>query len=611
MPPSPQVSAIRPSTLAGVALCIALGIVLRWPAMDAGFRSDDYVQMAAVQGEFPAPRTAWDLFRFDGATAEDAQALIDDGYHPWWTSPRLRLSMWRPLSSLLMAGDHALLGPSPFLHHLHSLLWWVALCVVAAWVFHMLLPGRVAMLATLVFAIDEAHSIPLAWLANRSTLVACAFGFLALGLHIRWHRSGGGRVRWGSVAATVLSLAAGEYALSALVYLWAFSALDATRPVSSRVRAAAPTFLCACAYLGLRTATGHGVSSSGFYIGPASDPLRFAAAALDRLPVLWGDALLGMPSAYWTQGAPLRAEMLSLLGVERFRALPDWHSFQVTFGVLSVLVGYAAVRAVARAAPAQRDGHALWALALGALLSVIPAGGSLPNDRLLIGMALGVSAVVGLFAGGLIERVRSGPRMAPALVLSLIAFVHVGLATTRTRASSHGFARTSGALRDWSLAAAIPPQPIAAQTDIYIVSAGDFTTAANLPWVRDGHGASRPRSYRRLSGASHAHDLHRTGDRTLEITVLSSNLGSTFRGSLYRGSDEPIGPGTRFALRGLDVEVLASIDGNPYRMRFVFDRSLDDPTLLLLQARRDGLVPLSPPAVGEHVLSIRPQTVRR
>jgi hypothetical protein len=61
----------------------------------------------------------------------------------------------------------------------------------------------------------------------------------------------------------------------------------------------------------------------------------------------------------------------------------------------------------------------------------------------------------------------------------------------------------------------------------------------------------------------------------------------------------------------MQVEILAVTADNPYRLRFTFDRSLDDPRLLLLQASRDGVVPLQPPAIGEARLLIRPQSARR
>ena len=54
-------------------------------------------------------------------------------------------------------------------------------------------------------------------------------------------------------------------------------------------------------------------------------------------------------------------------------------------------------------------------------------------------------------------------------------------------------------------------------------------------------------------------------------------------------------------LAGLDVLVIDVDHGNPRRMLFRFDRALDDPHLIFLQARPDGLRRLALPPIDGSV----------
>src|SRR5947207_998843 len=104
-------------------LAIALGAVLRWPALLAPFHSDDYQQLAMLRGQFVLQRAPWDLFWFGPRSSAELRALQDFGFDPWWTAADHRLSMLRPLSSLAIWLDHRMFGPSPLPWHVHSLLW--------------------------------------------------------------------------------------------------------------------------------------------------------------------------------------------------------------------------------------------------------------------------------------------------------------------------------------------------------------------------------------------------------------------------------------------------------------------------------------------------------
>jgi hypothetical protein len=195
--------------------------------------------------------------------------------------------------------------------------------------------------------------------------------------------------------------------------------------------------------------------------------------------------------------------------------------------------------------------------------------------------------------------VRPAARAGWALTGAAIALVHGGLAARSAVRDSQRLAMHARTTRPWALAAAIPAH--ARDVDVVLISASDFATAAHIPWVRLQAGREPPRSYRRLSGALQAHDLERIDAHTLELRVLASDLTDSFAGSLYRAADDALHPGDRVHLPGLDVEVLATDHGNPWRMRFRFERELEDPKLVFLEARPEGLRRLALPPIGQSV----------
>lgn len=581
---------------------VVLGALLRGPALDAGFRDDDYVQRAMLEGAFPLERASWDLFWFSGRSLDENRILRDAGYVPWWTSHELRLGMLRPLSSALVAFDHAAFGTNAAWHHVHSFAWWALVLVAAALVLARLLPPAAAALAVLLLGLDESFDLPIAWLANRSTLVSTAFALLALWAHLRWREDGW---RPGVALAFVgagLALAGGEYALCTLVYVVAYEAWAGRGGPVRRALSLLPTAVPVGAYAALRALLGHDVRASGYYVSPL-EAERFATTALPRVPALAGDAVLGLPAAWWNGGSPWRGWLLSLdlFDPQTWRALPDWQSWHVGLGLVAIaslvgLVRWAHTRAVGGA-------PALGWLALGAALSLVPAAGSLPSNRVLAGAGFGVLAIV---ASTLVEawRARRGTERGRGTALALLlglGSVHVALAAERAWSHARDFRARTHALLRYALEAEIPTENVA-NLDVVVLQGTDFTTAAHVPWVRWAHGLGLPRSYRRLSGAMRAHDLLRVGPDALELEVLSDDVGDAAAGSLYRPRSSPVNAGAKFELRGLTVDVLDSRDGNPARIRFQFDDSLDaSGSTLVLVARPEGLVRLELPPPGKEV----------
>lgn len=203
------------------AALVAAGLCL--PALGVGLHMDDYAQRMTM---LRAPRVLTEPLAVFASLPGDPELnrrYMDLGILPWWTVPDYRLAFSRILSAVSMWIDYRLWPDSPVLMHAHSLLWLGLMVLVAALLYRRLLDAWSAGLAALLYAFDEAHAMPTAWLANRNALIATALGLLALLAHDRWRRYGR---RWGAAASAgclALALLSGEAALGAAGYLAAYA----------------------------------------------------------------------------------------------------------------------------------------------------------------------------------------------------------------------------------------------------------------------------------------------------------------------------------------------------------------------------------------------------
>jgi hypothetical protein len=152
--------------------------------------------------------------------------------------------------------------------------------------------------------------------------------------------------------------------------------------------------------------------------------------------------------------------------------------------------------------------------------------------------------------------------------------------------------------RHWALTAQIPDEG-ARERRVVIVTGADFTTIANLPWVRRLHGRPLVKSYWRLSGAVQVHEIERMGPNVIELSVLSNELENSMAGSLYRSAKLGFRPGDVVRVPGMKFEVLGVEALTPWLMRITFDHSLDDPRYLFLHSMPEGLRSFKMPRIGQ------------
>jgi hypothetical protein len=366
---------------ATVAIIVVVAVVLRLGALQVGYVMDDHAQLAMLAGHYPVERAPWDLFAFCKGP-DEVRALVDAGAFPWWTDPELRLATLRPLPSLTHWLDVRAFGHAPVPAHVHTLAWWIAMLVAAAHLLLRTLPVRWALVAFALFALDECHAQPVAWLANRNAAMSAGFGFVAIAAHVRWRDGGPSRLRVVAIVMLALALSCGESALGAVAYLAAWE-LGPGRGLPRR-GARWPLLAIVVLWAVAHRTGGYGAFASGVYVDPVAEPVAWLSVAWQRLPIAFGDLLLALPTgriAFVEHGPTLQA----IAGMVAVIAAATWWWRR-------------------RETLASRGRAAFGWYGLGAALAVVPAASAFPSARLLVYAALGAAV---WFAGWIAARPRS------------------------------------------------------------------------------------------------------------------------------------------------------------------------------------------------------------
>lgn len=539
-------------------------VLLRVPTVDTGLHMDDIAQRAMVDGAYPSARSPWDLYTFSTGDPKEVERLKQAGALPWWSDPELRLSALRPLASALVWLDAVALNARAA--HVHSLIWWLAMLAALGWALAPILGGRWAWLAVALYGLDDAHALPLAWLANRAAIVSGVFGWLALGLYVRGRAGSRGHPAW-LAAATTASMAAGEYGLSAVAYIAAYALVVERGSWGGRLRALLPVLLPAAAYLVLHRVGGFGAAYSGVYLDPAAEPLAFAAALLDRAPRLLIDMATGTP----------------LLLLEGWSLAAVWGTAVLVLGGAWALVRWLHPQ------PERRRIFA-WALS-GAAVAVVPVCASFLSERLTVLASVGVHIISAAVLLAALERVVDRRRRASTVVAVVVGGLllcgHGWVAVNASAAKVNALQQFNRA--GLELADSMPVDDArAAQERWVLLAAGDPMMLVYPPHLRSMSGHPRPGAWTVLCLAKGPLSMTRVSPNALEITAETGWLRTPLE-RFFRREDRPLLPGPNEGFQGMAVEVTRMDGGVPKTLRFTFDRPLHDPGLRFMSVGMRGV----------------------
>lgn len=600
----------RPSTsdsLLMVALVASLGLTLQlfWPTLHDGLFADDFIAVAMLEGRFASPRAPLDLYNFADGTASDVARLRDLGSLPWWAPSDFSVSFLRPLSSALWHVDRALFGRDYAFYHAHSLAVFFALVIATGFLYRALIPGSVAALAVLIFAVDDSHQFPVLWLSNRGGIYASLCGVLALLAHVRYRLHGRPVYALASAAAIALGFSFGEWALPMLAYILAFELLGAKDSWLRRALALLPSVALAGGFLAVRGALHYGARGSGAYIDPGVDPWRFLVTLSHRIPIFVADMVWNVPSEWWDQGSPWRDDLLAWSNIppEVWVRLPDWHFFHVLFGAAAfAALGFGLYFSYAGCTPDERR-HLRW-LFLGSLGALVPVVGSFPSTRLTIAAFLGLAPIMACVIREVMRRLRVAPRLElrrfASYYVIVLAVFHLQIYAplqANVQGQVNWFATTS----QWVLAAELDPQRLAEQR-VFLLSGGEFTTTFFFAYIWGYYGLPVPHRYMPLTASPGAHFVERSAPNELFVQSLGVPYLASGHENMFQSPRRVWHEGEVVALDGVRVTTERVQNGFPGALRFTFDRSLDDPSYVFLVARPYGLVRFAPPAPGERQL---------
>jgi hypothetical protein len=552
-------------------LAVAFAVALALPSLKTGFAMDDWEHAAIARGDarWPLagalPSSPLDLFAFAGKVPGSTRALVDGGVFPWWTDPAVKLSFWRPLASATHWLDWKAWPGAPWLMHAQSLLWLaLALVSVSAYYRRFSSAPWVAGLAMWLYAIDDAHTPAVSWVANRNAMIALALALPAVVAHDRWRKDGWRAGAWLGPLALAAGLLAGEAALATGAYLAAYALfLDRGRAVE-RLRALAPYLLVVVAWRIAYRALGYGTSGSGVYLDPVADALAFVRLFPSRAAYLLS-AQLALP---WSD----LAEMYPYISRHAVRVM--------TFIALGTVALFALVLA-----PVCRRSSLARFHATGALLAIVPACSTLPADRLLFFCGVGA---FGLLA----EWWAQMPRRLPAYAFAtLLVLIHVVLAVPfsllRTQAAitlRRPIERVSDSL---------PKTPELNRRTLVLMNPPSDYLVGFLAMMRAFRDEPVPR-FRWLATGSTAIAVGRPDDRTLELRPDGGFLAQLGERMLR---SRPFAVGETVTVPDLTIAVTdVTPDGRPAVARVRFDEPLER---YPFYAWRDlGFAPWQPPPVG-------------
>ncbi len=561
-----------------------LGVLLASPALGAGFQLDDHLHRFVVglhaQGE--GLGSWWDLYVAAEGDEALTRARMDQGFAPWWTVPDLRVRFFRPLSAATHYVEYAAWPDRPGLMHAQSLAWYGALVLaVGALLRRWLGSTWVAGVATLIFAIDDAHGTPVSWIAQRNALIAATLTVLALWAHDRSRRDDWRAGAWWGPLLLGLALLAGEASIAALGYLGAHALLlepGEGEPWSRRagrgLRALVPYVAVVVVWRVIYDGLGYGAQGSGVYLDPVHESSAFVAALPDRVAALglsqWAwpssDAWVGQPPPW----------------------VARWWALAVVGGLVLVL------------GPRMRSDRGVAVAMVGAVAALVPAAVTVPDDRLLLLVGVGGSAVIAMVPAVVLEQgLHSSPRwfrVLAGLVSLPLAVVHLGLAPVALPSRAGGLGdRIEQPQRD--AVASLPEDAALASQELVIVNSPPSFVSSTLWLWRWGSERALPRRLRVLGSTFGPVIVQRPDDRTLVLQPVGGYFGDPWS-ALARGRGHPFAAGDEVVLDGWRVEIVGVAEGLPTVVRVTFDGSLEDPGLRWVTWRDGGFEPFEVPAVG-------------
>lgn len=543
-----------PLALAAIATMLSLATLRH------GFQADDNVFHTLVND---AEHTPTRLFYFSAkAIAQGVQV----GAFPWWSSQDLTFEFLRPLASVMHWFEFRQFPHAPVLMRLIGILIYALTVIVATLAYREILPrSRAALVAALLFAVDDGHAVPAAWISARNTALAALFTVLALLCFLKAKRAGSGARALGfelaSAGSAALALASSEAGVWALAYVFAASIALETGNAGQRLRSLTPHLLVAIGWVALFVQRPYGLRGSGWYRSISSPWSVLAQGALD-LP-LW------LAGAFGPGSVDVAASQSQ--STARLVAVP----IAVVF--VSCLI------------PTVRRSRQTVFFTLGTLGCIVPLLTTIPQDRLLVGASFGAFGLIGSFIADAAARPRTAlARYGRRLHLGIHACL-APLLFPIAASNPEIMQRTNHAL----------VEAAAGASDVVLIDSPAEVLGYYAHHMLAASPAAAPRTLHQLYAGRSDLWLERIDERTLDVHA-ALGWGSTPYETFFAGARALPKKGSRRSVQGVEINVLdTTADGRPTHVRFRFADRLEAEHRRWLTWEGRQPVTWTPPDIGQ------------
>ncbi len=571
-------------------LCVLAIVVLVYlPSLFTGFFGDDNWHRLEFSGDAARKldmdenvivKGAYDLYAFSGFNRERWMEFRDKGIFPWWSSGDIRINLFRPLSSLILALDYTLWPHSPLLMHVHSLLWFILLTALVSKLFRRIFGnGAIAAVALLVFAADDVNA-GVSWISNRHSVIAMVFGVLGL----LFFMSAGRKKLFPILSAIslALSLLASEMGVISFVFILLHAFYLDGRPWRERAVSLIPIISIAFAWFFTRTYLGYGTSGSILYIDPFESPVRF----LLDVPLRFFPLLLS------ATGLPV-ADMLMLLS-----PAGSVVAAAISFALLSLF--FALVRFIFI-----KNRIAVF-FGAATVLSILPLVSGFPRNTILGFPGIGIAGLAAILIRRLVSARKSefglARRIGLEALLPWICFCFFVVGPLYIVAMPSTFETASalqaravdfdafGDVRDKHVIVVNPPPVSMMEAGLVARLFTEKPFPARIRYLTSGEskiGIERidANTIRVTPSVPFPFPPGEVRDETTgRISHMHTDIINRWTNSFYYNPDNPLRTGNTIDLAGVRITVTnVTGDGRIAGITFRFDRPLEDPSYMWLR----------------------------
>ena len=489
---------------------------------------------------------------------------------PWYTESNFRFQPWRPLAELTHAFDSWLWPTHPVLMHAHQLVWVLAFFLAVWRLYRHFFTENSALIALALIGLifDGNMAQTHVWLAGRNTLISATFSVLCLLFYSRSQRENSSKWYLLSILLFAIALFSSELALGTTAFLFSY-VYFMQKGTFKKFLNLIPFLLTSLIWIGAYKFGHQGVSGSDWYFDPATEPREFVSTLLYRFP----KALF-----------------------QQFFILPLEIFGKVHVGTLAWFIGLTTLLALGFAFKNQFKSNTVKFLVAGSFLSIIPlcAGPGIP--RVLLLLSVGIAPLVASFMLSYLKgnELNKGQRILVWIVLPIHVLGALAPALTGYVLSS------SDVINIQTPARTLPVTSADNGKQWVILNSTDPMQAMLYPLVRGGEFLSLPKNWY-LSGAGLGEiDINKVSDHALEITSKTAFLASPADYFVRkRATQFELNQANRFD--GMSVTALALTEDNrPEKVRFEFDRSLDEENTVLFICQKYKLTRISLKELGNN-----------